>query len=110
MTADTVKLPELPALRITSKLGTHVGGRSSELRKGDVLYTTEQLTAAVLEDRRAREGVERQRFEAICEKAKQTRLERSAANDGRASDFAFGYVQACDEIMFALSSTDGGKE
>jgi hypothetical protein len=45
---------ELPAqgYRVTSKMGTHVGIHAGpEVRKGDTLYTAEQVTAAVLADR-----------------------------------------------------------
>ena len=42
----TIKLPE-PAGVITSKLGDHVGFKSAEVKKGDVVYTHAQLVQAV---------------------------------------------------------------
>lgn len=42
----TIKLPQ-PAGVITSKLGDHVGFKSAEVKKGDVIYTHTQLVQAV---------------------------------------------------------------
>jgi hypothetical protein len=100
---STVKLPELP--RPLSK--------DINNRFGQDIFTRSQLeayaTSAVLEDRRAREGVERDaaRYRWLVAHASPQYL---AAGAWGAAEASLAHADPDAAIDAALSSTDGGKE
>jgi hypothetical protein len=72
--------------------------------KGKPVYTSDQFDDLLHAFARAAVLAERERCARLCDELKEEHMESAAQNNGRQSDFAFGYVNAAEELADAIRS------
>jgi hypothetical protein len=100
MEEQAIELPEPSAWRAAASYWKSYdsipGALLPPLYEPEPLYTAEQVRAAVL--------AEREMCARLCDELKEEHMESAAQNNGRQSDFAFGYVNAAEELADAIRS------